>query len=248
MEIKEFIYQFGGKERNSQHLYKIFILGLLNFIGARELHSITNKILKDIRGINKFAVDLTLEEIGKLFTVTENPLLNFGWALMAFDGLRPGEVLGLFYEDVDAEKKTVTLKKREGLKYGPKAKTEMDDPAIIPLNEIAVKYFLEIKKLFLENLQHGRILTISYKTLRLKWIESIRLVNWKKRDYPFTMHKLRHFFGHYWNEQTKTKKRGDIRVLKEIMRHSKLEYTLIYTQPTSKKITQEFHEVMALKP
>jgi site-specific recombinase XerD len=60
------------------------------------------------------------------------------------------------------------------------------------------------------------------------------------RSYPITMHKLRHFFGHYWTNQ-----KGNIRVLKEVMRHSKIEYTLLYTMPSEEELAEEFKQVMS---
>jgi site-specific recombinase XerC len=60
------------------------------------------------------------------------------------------------------------------------------------------------------------------------------------RSYPVTMHKLRHFFGHYWNSQ-----KGNIRILKEVMRYSKIEYTLLYTKPSEEEVTEEFEKVVS---
>ena len=53
------------------------------------------------------------------------------------------------------------------------------------------------------------------------------------------MHKLRHFFGHYWMQH-----KGEIQILKKVLRHSSLDYTLIYSNPSDVETKDEFEKVM----
>jgi len=231
IHVKEFIYQ--QKAMNSKATYKRFLAALFRFIGRTDLLDYIKSSLKEVKSEERFAVDITLEEVLRLVDMTAQVELKLAWSLMAFDGLRAGEVLGLFCEDFDLNHDKLILRKREGLKYGPKGMKPDSKPETVPLNPLSVS--------FLKQLKEGtkRILPVSYKTLR-KWFN--RYVKEAKisRSYPITMHKLRHFFGHYWTNQ-----KGNIRVLKEVMRHSKIEYTLLYTMPSEEELAEEFKQVMS---
>jgi integrase len=231
IHVKEFIYLQNAM--NSKATYKRFLSALFRFVGRKDLVEYIKSSLKEVKSEEKFAVDITLEEVLKLVDVTDLVELKLAWSLMSFDGLRPGEVLGLWHEDFDLVREKLILQKREGCKYGPKGMKLNDKPETVPLNPLSISLFNQLKK------GSNRILPISYKTLR-KWFNRyIRQAEISKPNYPVTMHKLRHFFGHYWNKQ-----KGDIRILKEVMRHSKIEYTLLYTKPSEETITEEFRNVV----
>jgi len=230
IHAKEFIYM--QKAMNSKATYKRFLSALFRFVGRNDLVEYIKSSLKEVKSEEKFAVDLTLEEILKLIDVTEAPKLKLAWSLMSFDGLRPGEVLGLWHEDFDLVHEKLILQKREGCGYGPKGMKSSDKPETVPLNPLSMSLFKQLEK------EPQRILPISYKTLR-KWFNRYVKQTEISKPYPVTMHKLRHFFGHFW-----TKQKGNIRVLKEVMRHSKIEYTLLYTKPSEEEITEEFRQVV----
>jgi len=50
-----------------------------------------------------------------------------------------------------------------------------------------------------------------------------------------TPHKMRHVFGHLWRRQ-----KGDLPVLKEIMRHSDIQVTMGYSAPSKGEVNSEF--------
>jgi integrase len=233
IHVKEFIYQ--QKAMNSKATFKRFLAALFRFIGRKDLVEYSRQNLKEVKIEEKFAVDITLEEIFKLIEVTQQTELKLAWSLMSFDGLRPGEVLGLWHEDIDLVHEKVILQKREGCKYGPKCMQIDDKPKTIPLNSLSISLFKQLKK------GSNRILPCSYKTLRKWFIRYVKQAEITRSEYPVTMHKLRHFFGHYWNKQ-----KGNIRILKEVMRHSKIEYTLLYTKPSEEEVTEEFNLVINL--
>jgi integrase len=239
IDVKAFIYEAGTNDdgnlvMNSAAIYKQFICSILRAIGRSEIADWVKINVREIHKVDKFKVDLTLEEILTLIRVTDSLQLKLAWSLMAFDGLRAGEVLGLYYEDLDTENKTIMLLRRDQEPYYPKGMKVEDKPEAVPLNEFSMELFkrLPYKK-------GERIIPVSYKTMR-KWFNRYRLqAEISRRDYPITMHKLRHFFGHFWRWR-----KGDIQVLKEVMRHSDIRYTLLYTAPSDAEIKTEFDKVV----
>ena len=231
IHVKDFVYQ--QKAMNSKATYKRFLAALFRFIGRQDLLEYIKSSMKEVKSEEKFAVDITLEEVLKLIDMTDQIDLKLAWSLMAFDGLRPGEMLGLFSEDFDLKREKLILRRREGLKYGPKGMKPDSKPKTIPLNPLSIGLFKQL------NEGTKQILPCSYKTLR-KWFSRYVKEAGIHRAYPVTMHKLRHFFGHDWN-----KRKGNIRILKEVMRHSKIEYTLLYTKPSEEEITEEFRQVVS---
>jgi len=155
---------------------------------------------------------------------------------MAFDGLRPGEVLGLFYEDIDLEKKLVRLLRREGEIYFPKCAKVGQPAKTIPLNDLSAELYKR-----LPYKRGTRILPFSYKTLRKWFMRYVTQAGITRREYRVTPHKLRHFFGHFW-----LKRKGDIRTLQKLLRHSNINYTLIYTAPTDAEVKTEFEKVVQI--
>jgi integrase len=232
IHVKEFIYQ--QKAMNSKATYKRFLAALLRFVGRQDLLEYIKSSMKEVKSEEKFAVDITLEEVLKLIDVTDQVELKLAWSLMAFDGLRPGEVLGLFREDFDLRREKLILRRREDLKYGPKGMKPDSKPKAIPLNPLSMSLFKQL------NEGTKQILPCSYKTLRKWFSRYVKEAGIHRSSYMVTMHKLRHFFGHYWTNQ-----KGNIRILKEVMRHSKIEYTLLYTKPSEEEITEEFKQVVS---
>lgn len=231
IHLKEFLYS--QKAMNTASTFKKFLCALFRFVGKKDLVQYMKKSLKEIKDEERFAVDLKPEEVLKLINVAPRIEYKFAYSCMAFDGLRPGEVLGLCAEDIDLEKQQILLRRREGFKYGPKGMKPSDKPKTVPMNPLSLDLFKKIQH------KEGRLVPVSYKTLRKWFVRHVKDAEITREDYPITMHKLRHFFGHYW-----TRNKGNIRILKEVLRHSKIEYTLLYTQPSEEEIRDEFHKVI----
>lgn len=240
IDIKGFIYDVATHDNqfvmNTAASYKRFMAALMRFIGRKDLVEYIRLNMREVKAENKFAVDLSLDEVLALIDVTDQPRLKFAWSMMSFNDLRPGEVLGLHYSDIDVENKTVRLLRRDGERYYPKGMKVGQPAKTIPLNDFSLAL---VQKL--PSKRGERIVNVSYKTLR-KWfnraVEDVEI----HKDYPMTMHKLRHFFGHYW-----TRHKGDIRILKEVMRHTDIKYTLLYTKPSTAEIKDEFKAVVNLE-
>ena len=125
LEVKAFIYEAGTNAKgklvmNTAASYKRFMATLLSSLGRKDVVEWLKKNTREVKRIDKFKVDLTLEEMLELIDVTEQPMFKFAWSIMAFNNFRPGEALGLYYSDVDTTAKTVRLVRHEGERYFPK--------------------------------------------------------------------------------------------------------------------------------
>jgi integrase len=220
---------------NSKASAKRFLCALLKFLGYHEQLNSLKSLLREIKpDFSRFRVDLTLQEVLSLIEACPPTQYKFAVSLMAFNGLRVSEVLGLYWEDIDVKRRLITLRKREGETYGAKGMTPLDKPITIPLNPISHKLFLQ---LYSESGNHeGRILPISYKTF-LKWFYRYTegVLN---KPYRITPHKLRHFFAHLW-----LTRRGSLVKLKAMLRHKRLETTMIYAEPSEAELSHEFRRI-----
>jgi integrase len=221
---------------NSQAEAKRFLSALLKFLGAYEQLSNLKSLLREVKpDFSKFRVDLNVEEIHKLIEACYPTEYKFAVSLMALNGLRVSEVLGLHWEDIDIEKNTVTLQRREGEPYYPKGMSINDKPVRIPLNHVSKEFY---NILYNGSANHeGRILPISYKTF-LKWFYRYTQ-DVLKKPYRITPHKLRHAFAHVWLAND-----GSIRKLQAMLRHKRLETTTIYSEPSTKELENEFELVL----
>jgi integrase len=241
-EMGKFVAGKGYEAINTAVAYKRFMRTLLTSIGRKDDSKWLRDNLKDIQPLNKFKVDIPTEQILKLIEVTQNdkansysPELALGWSLMAFDGLRPGEILGIYFGDVNKQSKTISLQRHEGERYFPKSTKVGEEPATIPLNDFSLSLFT-----YLPDMLSKRVIPISYKTMR-KWFyhyaEKAEVVD--REGNKVTPHKMRHVFGHLWRNN-----KGDLQVLKEIMRHSDIRITMIYSAPSTGEVNNEFEKTI----
>lgn len=251
LHAKAFIQEMGKynqktssyEEMNTAASYKRFMRTLWNNLGRSEDAKILQHNLRDVASINKFKVDIPTSEIYKLIQYALDDMkclyrLRFAFALsaMAFDGLRPAEALGLYYEDVDIPNKKLILVRHPNERYFPKA-TKVTDPAVsIPICDFTLELFLSIAPS--ETDKH--IIPISYETLRTRFENYITRAGIVDREgNKITPHKMRHVFGHLWRNN-----KGDLQILKEIMRHSDIRITMLYSAPTDTEITTEFERTI----
>ena len=242
LDVRSFVLQAHTKKHkkvsmNTSALLKQYILSILLNIGRKDIVTIARKNLREIKTQHNFRVDLETEEIIRLIKVTKSILLKFGFSIMAFNGLRSSEFLSLHFSDIDVESKQITLKRRLGEKYFPKGMKVNQDPKRLPLDDFCLELFYQLPFKAGE-----RIYPFSYKTLRKHFNKSIKKAKITRTAYPLTLHKLRHFFGHFW-----TRNKGTIQELKRLLRHSDLRYTLLYSDPSEEELTVSFRKIMRLK-
>ena len=251
LHAKAFIQEMGGYDPKTSHYeamnsavaYKRFMRALFNSLGRRDDSLWLRNNMKEVQPQNKFRVDIPTEQVLRLIEVTQDDKKHpysqefaLGWSLMAFDGLRPGEALGFYFGDIDLENKQINLQRHEGEKYFPKS-TKVGDPATpIPLNDFSIYLFSLANK----REPNSRVIPVSYKTLR-KWFyrycEKAGVED--KEGNKVTLHKMRHVFGHLWRNN-----KGDLQVLKEVMRHSDIRITMIYSAPSTGEISSEFEQTI----
>ncbi len=233
-------------EMNTAASYKRFMRTLFNNLGRTEDSKMLRNNLRDVQPINKFKVDIPTEEIYKLIQVALEDKkcsyakeLAFAFSTMAFDGLRPAEALGTYYSDIDVLNKKIILVRHPNERYFPKA-TKVSDPAsVIPLSDFSLHLFLTFAPADTKTMNE-RILQISYETLRTRFAKYIEEANVVDREgNKITPHKMRHVFGHLWRNS-----KGDLQILKEILRHSDIRITMLYSAPTNTEITSEFEKTI----
>ncbi len=236
--LKAWITSF--QKPNTQTTAKRFLSSYFRFNGNLSLVASLNATTKEIRPIFKFQVDLTLPEIMKIIDSCYDTAYKLAVSLMALNGLRVGEVLGLYWQDIDTQGNTVILQRREGMQYYPKGMLETDKPVKIPLNPVSRKFYLQLQKEIPD--AAGRILPVSYKTL-WKWFNRyVSEAGIRKRKYKLTPHKLRHAFAHLYLDN-----KGTLRKLQAVLRHKRIETTVIYTQPSTEELRSEFDLVISEK-
>jgi integrase len=126
---------------NSKASAKRFLCALLKFLGYHEQLNSLKSLLREIKpDFSRFRVDLTLQEVLSLIEACPPTQYKFAVSLMAFNGLRVGEILGLYWEDIDVKRRLITLRKREGEIYGAKGMTPLDKPITIPLNQFLTSF------------------------------------------------------------------------------------------------------------
>lgn len=233
-------------EMNSAASYKRFLRTLFNNLGRSEEAKILCHNLRDVQPINRFKVDIPTEEIYKLIQAAfedkkykYSKQLAFAFSLMAFEGFRPSEALGLYFSDVDVANKKISLVRHPNERYFPKA-TKVSEPAVInPLSDFCLHSFLTFASANTKNMNE-RILPISYETFRQRFKKYILKAEVKdKEGNKITPHKMRHVFGHLWRNS-----KGDLQILKEILRHSDIRITMLYSAPTNTEITSEFEKTI----
>jgi site-specific recombinase XerD len=240
LQCKQFIQQMGGYNKgtyravNTADAYKRFLHALMTSIERPKTAIWIKQNLKEIRHVNHFKVDITIESITRFILNTKQPEYKFAFSMMAFDGLRPGEVLGLYHADINIAEHKVNLIRHEDECYFPKGAKLGEAAESVPFNVVSAAFYPDVPRV------SKRVVPVSYKTLRKWFTRYAQLSNLQDQNgSKVTLHKLRHFLGHYFRQQG-----GDVMVLKEILRHSDLRYTQIYTTPSSREVTAEFEKAI----
>jgi integrase/recombinase XerD len=233
-------------EMNTAASYKRFMRTLFNNLGREADAKMLRNNNRDVSPIDKFKINIPTEEIYKLIQVTlEDKKCNyskelaFAFSLMAFEGFRPSETLGLYFSDVDVANKKVSLVRHLNEKYFPKATKVSDTPIINPLSEFCLHLFLAFASSDTSKVNE-RILQIGYCTFKTRFYKYIKTAEVKDIEgNKITPHKMRHVFGHLWRNN-----KGDLQVLKELLRHSDIKITMLYSAPTNTEITSEFDKTI----
>ncbi|MDR6726158.1 site-specific recombinase XerD [Paenibacillus amylolyticus] len=215
----------GDKTRNrSLSAIRTFYMALMDFEIASKNPAAEVKKSKTEK--NKKPTYLEEEDLSKSLQFIEGRYKNRNIAmflLMAYCGLRVGEVHRLNLKDLKKNRGTIEV-------FGKGRKWNE-----IPVPEVLLDYLLEVEK---ERITPYRVqedaFFVSQKGRRLSIRQIQKIVNqtfelFKKNnpninDMKLSCHKLRHSFA-----TMLLKNDVDIRVVKELMGHSSIETTMMYT-------------------
>ena len=186
------------------------------------------EVLKDPQKINlKFAkrnkklpIVLSHSEIEKIIEATDNAkyrlMISLGYAC----GLRVSEVINLKVLDLDIDELVVHIKSAKGKKDRISVLPEklQNDLRNIIAGKNAIDY------LFNSN-RGGKLTTTSLQKMFRKSLANTRI------NKPATFHSLRHSFATHLLENG-----TDVRYVQELLGHSNIRTTQIYTQVTNPKL------------
>ncbi len=163
---------------------------------------------------------LSLQEVIRLLQVTKNLKHRFIIALIYSSGLRIGELLNLKVEDIDIERKEVFVRSGKGRKDRVVILAESVLPLLYNyLQTYRPRYFL---------IEGTAMSTYSSSSVRSFLRKSVKRAKILKRVTP---HTLRHSFATHLLENG-----VDLRLIQELLGHSKPETTMIYTHVSNKQL------------
>jgi len=170
---------------------------------------------------NKLPVVLTMDECSRVFSQVVNPKHKLLFLLGYVAGLRRSEIVGLKWADILFEEHKIHVKQSKGNK-----------DSIVMLAYSIVAYLHDYRKVFPsdewvfpghykgEALSTGTVQNVMHKAVELAGLE-------KKA----TVHTLRHTFGTHLLENG-----TDIRYIQQLLGHSNIKTTMIYTHISPKAV------------
>lgn len=230
------------KEENTLHLHKTVLNTFYNYYGKQDVVANLKKL--KFRKVLKFKVDLTDDEYEKIYNAIKDLRIKLCVELIAGSGLRPGEALGITWGDVDTKSDPWMVR----IRYIPNSQYGAKGPSgegKVPITRRARNLIQYLRKIYIEKYaadpmvvdKGSRIINLSYRHAVRLFKRGVEKAGIKKK-YPLTLHKLRHYFAHRWRRRVK-----DIAELKSILRHSNINITMIYTEPTEDEILHDFKRV-----
>ena len=176
--------------------------------------------IPNVKREKKLPVILSKEEIEKLISVTKNINHRLIIQIAYSAGLRISEIINLKWEDIDFDRNIIHLKRAKGKK-----------DRIVMLSQKVKEQLLTIDKeksecVFMTN-REGRY---TERTIQKVIQNAAKKAGIKKKITP---HSLRHSFATHLLENG-----TDIRYIKELLGHSDISTTLIYTKVSNKDISR----------
>ena len=216
--IEEFLLDKHKRKQSPQTVN--LALNAVKFLYAEVLKDSQKIYLKFAKRSKKLPVILSRTEIEKIIQATDNPkyklMISLGYAC----GLRIGEVINLKVKDLDINELVVHIKDAKGKK---------DRISVLPeklqdnlRNIIATKNSSD----FIFTSNRGKKLTAT--SLQKMFRKSLAKIKINKSA---TFHSLRHSFATHLLENG-----TDLRYVQELLGHSNIRTTQIYTQVTNPKL------------
>lgn len=175
---------------------------------------------------------VTLQEIKEIFHFDMNPENNLIVELLYDCGLRVSELVNLKISDVDTKSKYIKcvgkgLKERL-IPFGKSAKNAINK-YLVQRDKIISKYGLNTKRLFIKD--SGNFLT------RQDVYNFVRSLGEKIHKH-ISPHTLRHSFATHLLENG-----ADLRVVQELLGHSDVSTTQLYTHITKKRLKEVYFAI-----
>ena len=172
-----------------------------------------------------------------------NNRTTVGIALTMSTGMRIGELCGLQWEDIDLEKRILTVRKTMQRIKSPNGKNRtkliISDPKSesskrsIPLTKKMVDYLTQFKGESDEYILSGKEKPVEPRTMQYRFSKILKNVNLPSVHF----HALRHMFA-----STCVKLAFDVKTLSELLGHSNVEITLNRYVHSSSEQKREYME------
>ncbi len=212
------------------------IKGFFRFLNARQ--EIKNNPSLDVSSPkvpNRLPKVLSIDEIEKLLIGKMDLMDKAIFELLYATGLRVSELVNLTVDNIDFKRNTVRTigkgSKERIIPLGSKAKTALK--AYLADREIKIKLmspkYLKADMVFLN--QHGGAISRQYVYSFIK--EQGKIIN--KNISP---HTIRHSFATHLLENG-----ADLRVVQELLGHSSIVTTQLYTHISKKRLREVYHSI-----
>ena len=207
-DIKNYLEYLTNKDKGPSERRQI--IASLRFYYSEVLHRKFFKYIKNPRIPNKLPVVLSKQEVKRMIEATENPKHRLLIQLMYGCGLRVSEAVGLKIQDIDLDRRILTVREGKGSK---------DRQLPIPKSLIEpIRSSITLRKYLFE----GRNTHITQKSAH----EIVKKASGKAKIIKkVSCHTLRHSFATHLLESG-----TDIRYIQTLLGHKKLQTTQIYTQ------------------
>lgn len=216
--IEEFLLDKYKRKQSPQTIN--LALNAVKFLYTEILNSPQKIDLKFAKRNKKLPIVLSRNEIKKIIKATDNPKYKLMISLGYGCGLRVSEVINLRVADLDIDQLVVHIKGAKGKK---------DRISVLPeklqndlRNIIAGKSANDF--VFTSN-RGGKLTTTSLQKMFRKSLARVKISK------PATFHSLRHSFATHLLENG-----TDMRYVQELLGHSNIRTTQIYTQVTNPKL------------
>lgn len=220
--VEEFIETVFIERNYSVSSQRQFISALKIFIVFNPQTKINNLQLERPKKSRQLPIVLSQEEIIRLLQCTKNLKHRTALAFIYSSGFRIGELINLELHHIDMDRNQVLIQNAKGRKdrYVPLAKS------FKPLLTNYISTY-QPKRFFIEGKPQEKY---SAGSIRAFLRTSCKLAKIHKRVTP---HCLRHSFATHLLENG-----IDLRLIQELLGHSKPETTMIYTHVTQKSLMQ----------
>jgi integrase/recombinase XerD len=231
-EIRRFFLYMINERKSSASSITVYLCGIKFFYETTLKRTLPIlDLVKPLR-TKKLPVVLSSEEVPLILKEIENPIYRMALTLIYACGLRISEALRLTVSDIDGKRKLLRVRNGKG---GKDRYVHLADRPLELLRDYCCRRGIRSGFLFPCKKSHVRS-----DTLERAFKEALRQSGVNKAATP---HTLRHSFATHLLE-----KGEDIRVIKDLLGHSSIKTTAIYTQVTDKianRLNVNLNEVMS---